>query len=206
MEERGTSPLVAVITSSFIFSIGHLPGDLVNGNLSGGIIHVWGVFLIGMSLGLIYVLTRNLIYPIIIHGILNFISFSGPLVTILGDNLLILSFNIIILIICIIGVGVLLFGLWQLLRKRTAEWVILLREKTHNQIKHGILGFLIIGIVSVFIPLIIQFTLSNIAAYNILLYFIASVGSYGIIIVLFLWLATRATFESHKIQNIKNKY
>ena len=198
MEERGMSPIVAVLTSSFTFAIAHLPGDLVNGNLPGGIIHVWGVFFIGMSLGLIYILTRNVIYPIIIHGVLNFISFSGPLVSILGNDIMIMSYSVIILTIFLLGLGVFIFGLWQYFRKSDVEWVSLIRKKTYNHIKYGSLGFLIIGIISAFLPLVVLFFLLNIAVYDVLLYFIVSIGSFGFLIILFLWLGTRTTYESNK--------
>ena len=141
-----------------------------------------------MSLGLIYILTRNIIYPIIIHGGLNFISFSGPLVSILGNDIMILSYSVIILTIFLLGLGVFIFGLWQYFRKRDVEWVSLIRKKTYNHIKYGSLGFLIIGIISAFLPLVILFFLLNIAVYDVLLYFIVSIGSFGFLIILFLWL------------------
>ena len=195
LEERGMTPIIAVITSSFAFAIAHLPNDLVNGNLPGGIIHVWAVFLIGMSLGLIYILARNIIYPIIIHGVLNFISFSGPLVSILGNNLMITSYNIIILLIFILGIGVILYSLWEYFRKRDAEWVVLIRRKAYNHIKYGILCFFIISTISAFLPLTIHFLLLGLAFYDVLLYYIISLCCIGFLIMLFLWLGTKTTYE-----------
>ena len=199
LEERGMTPLIAVMTSSFIFAIAHLPGDLVNGNLPGGVIHVWNVFLIGVSVGLIYVLTRNIIYPIVIHGVLNFISFSGPLVLIMGNNLMIIAYNILFFLVLFLGLGIFLFSLWQYFRKRDGEWVVLIRRKNNNNIKHGTLTFLVIGIISGFIPLGIHFLLLNLAVLEVLLYYLISLGSFGLLIVLFLWLGTRTTYESNKI-------
>jgi len=196
MEERGMSSSLAVITSSFIFAIAHLPGDLVNGNLSGGIIHVWNVFLIGLSVGLTYILTRNIFYPIVIHAVLNFISFSGPLVLILGNHPMINFYNIIIFMIIFLGLGIFLFSLWQYFRKRDAEWVLLIRRRNYNHIKYGTLYFLIIGTISAFLPLVIYFILLELAIYDVLLYYLISIGCFGFLIIQFLWLGTRTTYGS----------
>ena len=40
LEKRGMTPLIAMLSSSLLFAIAHLPGDLVNGNLPGGIMHI----------------------------------------------------------------------------------------------------------------------------------------------------------------------
>ncbi|MFX1325154.1 MAG: lysostaphin resistance A-like protein [Promethearchaeota archaeon] len=202
LEKRGMSPLIAVTSSSLIFAIAHLPSDLIYGNLSGGIIHIWGIFIIGMSLGVIYVLSRNILYPIIIHGVLNFISFSSPLIIILGNELMILSYNIIIWIIIIIGAGVLFIVVWQLLRKKKVEWVIILKEKAQYNIKKGILGLLILGIISVFLPIVLQLAFINVALNNVLLYFVALICSNALVIILFLWLGTKANYESNNTKNL----
>ena len=76
LEQRGMNPLTAILSSSLLFALAHLPDDLISGNLTGTIMHISAVFLIGVSLGLIYVLTRNVFFSIIIHGIINFISSS----------------------------------------------------------------------------------------------------------------------------------
>ncbi len=199
LEKRGMRPLAAIVSSGFLFAISHLPADLVNGNLSGGIIHISGVFLIGISLGLIYVLTRNVIFPIIIHGVLNFISFSGPIIILLGNSGLILSYNIIYWAVFIAGIGVLILGLWQLFRRQTVDWVVLIRKKVPNTILYGFLGFLIIGTVIIFIPLMVDLAFLNLglAAYNVLLYFFAIIASYCAIVILFSWLGTRTRYESN---------
>lgn len=205
LEKRGMSSLIAVITSSFIFAIAHLPSDLVNGNVPGGIIHVWSVFLIGVSLGLIYVLTRNIFYPIIIHGVLNFISFASPIILLLENDSLIIGYNIIVFIIFFVGLGAFLFILWQYLKRRDAEWVVLIRKKPFSHIKLGILSFLIIGVISAFLPLGIHFLLLNLAVYDVLLYFMVSIGSFGILIVVFSWLGTITTYNTNKNQQFKQK-
>ncbi len=198
LENRGMKPLTAITSSSLLFAIAHLPADLINGNLAGGIVHITAVFLIGFSLGLIYILTRNILFPIIIHGMLNFISFSEPLIIITGNSTLALSYNIIYWIIFIAGIGVLFYGLWQFFKKQTVEWVVILRKNTPKTSFLGVLGFKYIGIFIIFIPLILDllYVGLGIAAYNIILYFIIILISHGAILILYSWLGTRTRYES----------
>ncbi|MHA1987537.1 MAG: CPBP family intramembrane glutamic endopeptidase [Promethearchaeota archaeon] len=198
LEKRGMNPLTAILSSSLLFAFAHLPDDLISGNLTGTIMHISAVFLIGLSLGLIYILTRNVFFSIIIHGILNFISFSGPLVTVIANNTLTLAYDIIYWTIYIVGFGVLIYGLWQFFRKRDDGGIVLVREKNTKPILKGFLGFLFIGLVSIFIPLIIQLIIVNlgIAVYNVSLYFIILIMSYGVAVILFSWLGTRTRYDS----------
>jgi len=211
LEQRGMKPLVAVLTSSLIFAIAHIPNDIVSGSLSGGIMHIWSVFLIGFSCGLIYILTRNILYPIIIHGVLNFISFSVPLFALTGNSLLILSYDISFWTIFITGIVVLIYGLWQFFRKRNVEWVVLVRERNTESLLNGFTGFIIIATISTFIPILIEFIVVRleIAVYNVFLYFFILIISYGVAIILFSWLGTRTRYElkNNLIQNqiIKKK-
>ncbi|MFX0039250.1 MAG: lysostaphin resistance A-like protein [Promethearchaeota archaeon] len=198
LEQRGMGSSPAILSSSLLFALAHLPDDIVSANPTGTIIHISAVFLIGISLGLIYVLTRNIFYSMIIHGVLNFISFSGPLVTLISNGVLTLTYYVIYWTIFIVGLGVLTFGFWQFFRQRDSEWVNLVREKNTNSILNGFFGFLIIGIISLFIPLLIQtiVVILEIAVYSVLLYFIVLIICFGSFIVLFIWLGTRTIYKS----------
>ncbi|MFW9999674.1 MAG: lysostaphin resistance A-like protein [Candidatus Hodarchaeota archaeon] len=193
LEQRGMSPSPAILFSSLLFALAHLPDDLISANPTGTILHISAVFFIGISLGLIYVITRNVLYSMLIHGILNFISFTKPLVILIANSTLSLTYDIAYWIIFIVGIGILIFGLWQFLRKQNAEWVTLIREKQTNPILFGSIGYLVIGIVSIFIPLLIQTVVVNleIAVYNILMYFIVLLICFGSVLILFIWLGTR---------------
>ncbi len=199
LEQRGMRPLTAVLSSSLLFAIVHIPDDILSGDLSRGIMHIWSVFLLGFSLGFIYILTRNILFPIVIHGVINFISFSKPLFALTGNSLLILSYDIMYWVIFITGIVGLIYALWQLFRKKDAEWIFLTRKKTHNHILNGFFGLMGIATISVFIPLLIQFIIVNlkIAVYNVSLYFIALIASYGAAIILFLWFGTRTRYETN---------
>ncbi|MHA2129996.1 MAG: CPBP family intramembrane glutamic endopeptidase, partial [Promethearchaeota archaeon] len=41
MEKRGMGALSIVFSSAIVFALAHLPSDLINGNISGSIIHCW---------------------------------------------------------------------------------------------------------------------------------------------------------------------
>jgi membrane protease YdiL (CAAX protease family) len=204
LEQRGMSATPTILTSSLLFALAHLPNDLISANPAGTIMHITAVFFIGVSLGLIYILTRNILYSMLIHGIINFISFSGPLVGLVANGALTFTYNIFYWTIFIVGVGILIFGVMQFFRKPDAEWVILARGKQTNPILLGSFGFLVIGTIILFIPSLIQNIVVNlqIAFYSVLMYFIVLLICYGSVLVILIWLGTRTTYEikNHSIQ------
>ncbi|MFX1570601.1 MAG: lysostaphin resistance A-like protein, partial [Promethearchaeota archaeon] len=209
LEQRGMSPSPTILTSSLLFALAHLPDDLISANPTGTIMHIIAVFFIGVSLGLIYIITRNILYPMLIHGIINFISFSGPLVRLVANGTLTLAYNISYWTIFISGIGLIIFGLWQFFKKKNSEWVLLIRVKPTNPILLGSIGFLVIGLVGIFIPLLIQTIVVNleIAVFSVLLYFIVLLICYGSVLVLFIWLGTRTNYElkNHSNSDLKLK-
>jgi membrane protease YdiL (CAAX protease family) len=197
LERRGMGSFTAVITSSIVFAFAHFPNDLINGNLYGGIIHCVGVFYISIVVGLIYVLTRNILFPIVIHSIVNFISFTGPIVITLENNTLLLSYNIAVFCIAGIGIGVLFYGIWLYFKRTTTDWVILLKTRSSNGIRRGLIGFIIIGIGSAFIPIIIEIISVNILilSANLALYLSVLLASYAIVNILLFLVGTRIRYE-----------
>ncbi|MFX0086574.1 MAG: type II CAAX prenyl endopeptidase Rce1 family protein [Candidatus Hodarchaeota archaeon] len=88
LERRGLGTFWALLFSTLMFSLIHVPADLVeyfNSN-SGGAIrfainHFFGTFAGGLTLGYIYMRTRDIRWPMIAHGFSN--GFSG--LVILGE-------------------------------------------------------------------------------------------------------------------------
>lgn len=201
LEKRGMSPFTSVLTSSIVFAIAHLPNDLVNGNLYGGIMHCFGVFYISISLGLIYIFTRNILFPIIIHSFVNFISFSGPLIITLENETLLFIYNIVVISIVIMGIGILIYCIWRYFKRRSTDWVIILKKRSSHNIMPGLIVFLIIGSMSAFIPIIIEVLSLNelIQSNNFSQYLTSLLVSYATVFVLFLWLGSRARFTPNKI-------
>ncbi len=189
LEERGMAPKSAALASAFIFALSHLPNDLINGNLSGGIVHVWGVFLIGTMMGLIYVLTRNIIYPIIMHATVNFISFLGPYVLLSESLGLLILYELIVF--ALIGVGS-IFGVYLLIqyfRHSDKEWIQMLKTRSLLDIKKGFLGYMIITtvILTALVTIDITFTIILISGFNEILTILLYSALLGIILTLLLW-------------------
>lgn len=197
LEKRGMAPFTAIVASSIVFAIVHLPNDLVNGNLYGGIIHCLGVFYISISLGIIYILTRNILFPIIIHSLVNFISFSGPLINTLENEILFLIYNIVVISIAIMGIGVIIYSVWRYFKRKSTDWVILLKKRSPHNLRPGLIVFLLIGIISAFIPIMIELISTKILIQSnkIFHYLTTLLSGYATVIILFLLLANRARFE-----------
>jgi membrane protease YdiL (CAAX protease family) len=199
LEDRGMAPFAAVLASSLIFAFGHLPNDLINGTLAGAVIHVWNVFIIGLALGLIYVLTRNILFSMIIHGLLNFISFAGPLVLVMENNSLLAVYGLTIVIILLVGISVAIFAIWQYFRVSTADWVNLIKEKSKINILPGLVGFLIIAAVLMLIPLSMEIFISVLAYIfsnlSLLLFLILLGAGYCSFLVILLWLVSKTNYD-----------
>lgn len=200
LEKRGMAPFTAILTSSIVFAIAHFPNDLINGNLYGGIMHCLGVFYISISLGIVYIITRNILFPIIIHSFINFLSFSGPLINTLENEILLLSYNMLIISIAIMGIGILIYCVWQYFKRRSTDWVIILKKRSSQNIMLGLIVFLIIGSISAFIPIMIEVFSMNelIQSNNFPQYLTSLLASYATVVILFFWLGTRAKFAPSK--------
>ncbi len=71
LERRGLGTFWVLFFSSLLFSLMHTPQDLLFGSVGFTIIHFFGTFAGGMALGYIYMRTRKIIWPIILHGLNN---------------------------------------------------------------------------------------------------------------------------------------
>lgn len=190
LEERGMSPKAAVFASAFIFALSHLPNDLINGNLAGGIVHVWGVFVIGALMGIVYVITRNVIYPMIMHAIYNLISFLGPYVLITENLGLLALYGLLVMAIIGSGVLITLFLLIEFLRHHEKRWTQILRIKSPIDIKKGFLGYLIITTIVLMALFVIDltFTILIYAGYNFVTIIIFYIIILAALSVMILWI------------------
>ncbi|MHA2203459.1 MAG: CPBP family glutamic-type intramembrane protease, partial [Candidatus Hodarchaeales archaeon] len=71
LERRGLGTFWVLLISSLLFSLMHSPQDLLFGSIGFTIIHFFSTFAGGMALGFLYMRTRNIIWPIILHGLNN---------------------------------------------------------------------------------------------------------------------------------------
>ena len=184
LEQRGMSSFSAVFASSLVFALSHLATDLVGGNLAGGIIHLWSVFLLALALGMAYVLTRNVIFPIFIHALANFISFIAPLLILMEADILLLLRSFAVISIMIAGLIIGVNAIFKYIRGSPADWIEIIRKKSEYKITSGLIGFVIIGYLLISIPAILELS-SLIPSLLVVLDFNATIGLLIAIYILF---------------------
>jgi membrane protease YdiL (CAAX protease family) len=144
LEKNGMSSFGAVIASSLFFTLLHAPTDLIYGNLTGTVLHISSVLILGFVFGLIYIKTRNVIYPMVIHGVVNGIS-AIPTILV-EDTALTFAYEIFLLIIVVIvGLIYLVYLFLKYRRKYTSikRQFMLGMKSVRNK---GFYGYLIISL------------------------------------------------------------
>ncbi len=164
LEKRGMSPFFAVLTSSLgfalvniLFNLGFQITILEGSNLlniylsrydlQNSLFYSLNLFMttfaLGLACGISYILTRNIIFSVIIHclGILPYY-----LIELFYNNILINS--LIILLIIVMNISGLFIGLYILytsfnLSSQT-EWITILKKKSSTDINRGLAGFFVI--------------------------------------------------------------
>ena len=71
LERRGLGTFWVLLVSSLLFSLMHSPQDILFGSIGFTIIHFFSTFAGGLALGFLYMRTRNIIWPMILHGLNN---------------------------------------------------------------------------------------------------------------------------------------
>jgi membrane protease YdiL (CAAX protease family) len=145
LEHRGMAPTAAVIASSLGFALIHVPNDLINGGFGFVITHFITTFTTGLFLGFVYVFTRNVIYPMIIHGFINGVAFIELILISLDDFNLLLIYAGILMGLLLIGIIVGILALVWYFRTPPPKWVELMRIKSRIAILPGFIGYLIIA-------------------------------------------------------------
>jgi membrane protease YdiL (CAAX protease family) len=161
LEIRGMSPMGAVIASSLGFALIHLPNDALNGSPGFVVTHFISSFIIGLFLGLVYVLTRNVIFPIIIHGFNNAFAFGEVILLTLNDYNLLTIYAFVMLAIWFIAIAMAVYFGIQFLSSTPPQWVNTLKQKAQINTLPGLAGYLLIAfglvalqtLVEVFIPI-----------------------------------------------------
>ncbi|WP_455463217.1 CPBP family glutamic-type intramembrane protease, partial [Candidatus Hodarchaeum mangrovi] len=71
LERRGIGSFWALLISSLFFSIIHMPADIIQGTLIWTLMHFAGTFIGGLAMGYIYLRTRQIRWPILLHAFIN---------------------------------------------------------------------------------------------------------------------------------------
>jgi len=160
-EKRGLSPFAAVITSSIAFALVNIPNYLgiqitilTESNLFILYFSRYGLlnslfyslnlfvttFILGIACGIVYILTRNIIFSIMVHclGILPYY-----LIDLFHDNIMFISLlGILIIVINISGLLVALFTGYTIFKPSSqTDWMTILKKKSEIDINRGIIGF-----------------------------------------------------------------
>ncbi len=167
LETRGMAPTAAVLASSLGFALIHVPNDVINGSIGYVITHFITTFTLGLMLGLIYVFTRNILFPMIIHAFINFIAFSELILYNLSNFNLLLLFALILLAIWIIGILVGVLAVIWYFRTPQPRWAEILKMKSKINILPGLTGYLIIAFGLVSLQVVVELGIALIFFANI---------------------------------------
>ncbi|MHA2251823.1 MAG: CPBP family glutamic-type intramembrane protease [Candidatus Kariarchaeaceae archaeon] len=164
LEKRGMSPFSAVMTSSLAFALVNIPFNLgfqftflresillniylSRYNLLNSLFYslnlFFTTFLLGLACGIVYILTRNILFSIMIHcfGLLPFY-----LMVLFNNNILLISLlRLLIIVMNISGLFITLYTLYSFLSTSSrANWITILQKKSLVDINRGLVGFFII--------------------------------------------------------------
>ncbi len=208
MEDRGLSPLIAVLLSSIGFCLLDLP-YYINLILSGSnplIVVYWtfSTYLYGLGTGVIYVITRNIkfsfLYASAYHLYRNILVFD-----VYFKKNLVYSFKFFVeFYIVIVGIFLFIFLLWAIFKSTSAKKVILLLKRPSvPNIGRGVTGFLtlsvLFSIIHYFISELIEELTFNSELmipyypYNFILYTVF----YLIIFTVPFWVTTKSEYTQY---------
>ncbi len=164
LEKRGMSPFSAVMTSSLAFALVNIPfnlgfqftflreSNLLNiylsrYNLLNSLFYslnlFFTTFLLGLACGIVYILTRNILFSIMTHcfGLLPFY-----LMVLFNNNIILISLlSLLIIVMNISGLFIALYTLYSFLSTSSrANWITILQKKSLVDINRGLVGFFII--------------------------------------------------------------
>lgn len=122
LERRGLGTLWVLLVSSLLFSLMHSPQDILFGSIGFTVIHFFGTFAGGMALGFLYMRTRNIIWPIILHGLNNGVAAVAQIGLArsrhLGDPTLFSLYVSFLFTIVLVGTAIAIYFIIQMIRSR----------------------------------------------------------------------------------------
>lgn len=95
LESSIDSKLFIILTSGLIFSLNHLPADLLNGSFRFTFEHLYVVFILGIVLGVIYY-KYGLLFAIIFHSLWNTFSLLTQIESLIPDPVLLSNMLLVI--------------------------------------------------------------------------------------------------------------
>jgi membrane protease YdiL (CAAX protease family) len=125
LERRGLGQLWTLIISSLIFSLRHTPADLLAGSLGFAILHIFVTLPGGLLLGFLYLRTRNVFWPILLHALTNGMSAIAQIAEVryteLNETFLVMIFGLWAMIAIMVGLGLMLYWGYQFINYRSLD-------------------------------------------------------------------------------------
>jgi membrane protease YdiL (CAAX protease family) len=166
LEDRGLSPIFAVILSSLGFCFLELPYFISTTNYLGTLFWFISTFIYGFATGMVYILTRNVLFSILyasLYHVYRMIDFLG---VIQKNELLLLIRDLIHLAVLLGGLLLLLYITLIIFRKEsTAKWIKIIKIKSVPNIKRGIIGFFVISLILLGIQILADTLIAHLTQY-----------------------------------------
>ena len=159
LEDNQMGPFLAVIASSTVFAMAHLDADIIHGNIVGGIMHTTGVFFLGMMLGMSYILTRNIIFPVIIHAITNLLGALNIIFMLMENDVLLTIYSVFVLILLVIGLVLTIVYVWKYFSGQVTDWILIIKRKSEVKEMREIIRFIVVGLAIVYLPSLLKIIL-----------------------------------------------
>ena len=126
LERRGLGTVWVLLFSSLLFSLIHVPADILSGSIGFTILHFFSTFAAGLALGFLYMRTRRIIWPIILHGLNNGVVAVAQIGLVrweeLGDFTLFSLYALFMMTMVVIGVGTAVAIVIQFFRYRNSPY------------------------------------------------------------------------------------
>ncbi|MFX0183800.1 MAG: type II CAAX prenyl endopeptidase Rce1 family protein [Candidatus Hodarchaeota archaeon] len=155
LEDRGVSPIFSVILSALGYSFINFPGyflsiiypDLYENNLINIIHQITFVILFGICAGLIYIFTRNILFPVLFGIIFHSYNLVENLGNSFGNNIFIMVYDLLSIISLAASLAFIFYTSWILINQQIIpEWLKIIRKRSVPNIKRGIAGFFFISL------------------------------------------------------------
>ncbi len=147
LEDRGLSPIHAVIMSALGHGFVQIPSYIIVSNYPNVLYNFTSLILFGLCAGIIYILSRNILFPILFGLIYNIHILAGAWGSLFEGGILLMVYNLSKILSLIVGLIVIIFIIWKLIiRESTTEWVEIIKRQSAPFITRGLIGFFVISL------------------------------------------------------------
>jgi hypothetical protein len=139
LEDRGSSPFLAVLLAALGSSFIDLPAYFLNPNYPYDVYKFIMMIIFGICAGLIYISTRNIIFPLLLSVLYSTYRSLGFFVNSTTSRI----YDILNLFLPLIGILILIYIFYYLaVKKKTPRLIRILKIRSNPKILKGIIGFL----------------------------------------------------------------